>query len=82
MTVYYKIRQILENATAILLQNAPEAYYKMRQSFYYKMRQFCYKIRQLLQIATILLQNATVITKCDVYYKLPQYSLQPRLILY
>ena len=30
----------------------------MRQVIYYKMQ-------QLLQIATILLQNATVITKCD-----------------
>ena len=29
----------------------------------------------LLQKATILLQNATVITKCDVYYKLQQYNL-------
>ena len=27
----------------------------------------------LLQNATILLQNATVITKCNVYYKLWQY---------
>ena len=33
---------------------------------------FCYKMRQLLQISTILLQNATAITKCDVYYKLRQ----------
>ena len=64
MTVYYKMRQmLLQNATAILLQNATEVYYKMRQVFYYKMR-------QLLQNATILLQNATVITKCDIYYKL------------
>ena len=63
------MRQILlQNASAILLQNATEVYYKMRQVFYYKMR-------QLLQIATILLQNATVITKCDVYYKLRQYIL-------
>ena len=29
----------------------------------------------LLQNATILLQNGTVITKCDVYYKLQQYSV-------
>ena len=29
----------------------------------------------LLQNATILLQNATVITKCDVHYKLQQYIL-------
>ena len=35
---------------------------------------FYYKMRQLLQFATILLQTATVITKCDVYYKLRQYS--------
>ena len=68
MIVYYKMRQILlQNATTISLQNATEVYYKMRQAFYCKMR-------QLLQIATILLQNATVITKCDVYYKLRQYA--------
>ena len=64
MTVYYKMGQILlQNATAILLQNATKVYYKMRQVF-------------LLQNATVLLQNAIVvtncdnfITKCDVYYK-------------
>ena len=56
----------------MLLQNATEVYYKMRQVFYYKMRQFYYKMRQLLQNATILLQNTTVITKCDGYYKLQQ----------
>ena len=45
MTVYYKMRQmLLQNATAILLQNMTEVCYKMRQ-FYCKMRQ--------------LLQNAT-----------------------
>ena len=38
----------------------------MRQVFYYK-------TRQLLQFATILLQNATIITKCEVYYQLRQY---------
>ena len=59
---------LLQNATTILLQNATKVYYKMRQ-FYYKMR-------QLLKIAMILLQNATVITKCDVYYKLRQYKQQ------
>ena len=76
MALYYKMRQILlQNATAILLQNATEVYYKMRQVFYYKMRQFYYKMRQLLQIAMILLQNATVFTKCDIYYKLPQYKV-------
>ena len=71
------MRQILlQNATAIFLQNATEVYYKMRQFFYYKMRQFYYKMRQLLQNATILLQNAPGITKCDVYYKLRQYNCQ------
>ena len=29
----------------------------------------------LLQNATVLLQNATIITKCDVYYKLRQYNV-------
>ena len=68
MTLYYKMRQIsLQNATAILLQNATEVYCKMRQVFYHKMRQF-------LPIAIILLQKATIITKCNVYYKLQQYS--------
>ena len=61
MTVYYKMRQILlQNATSILLQNAIEFYHKMRQ---------------LLQIATILLQNETVIKKCHDYYKLQQYNM-------
>ena len=50
-------------------------YYKMRQIFYYKMQQVCYKMRQLLEIAMILLQNTTVITKCDVYDKLRQYTV-------
>ena len=71
MTLYYKMRQmLLENATAVLLQNATEVYYKMLQGFYYKMRQIYDKMRQVLQ--AILLQNATVITKCNVYYKLRQ----------
>lgn len=40
---------------------------KMRQIFYYKMG-------QSLKIATILLQNAIAVTKCNVYYKLRQYK--------
>ena len=53
MTMYYKMRQmLLENTTAILLQNAAEVYYKMRP---------------LLENATILLQKATVITKCGSF---------------
>ena len=82
LTIYYKMRQVLwQNATAILLQNVTEVYHKMHQVFYYKMdkvfyykmQQFYYKMWQLLQNVMILLQNATVITKCDVYYKLWQY---------
>ena len=76
MTVYYKMRQILlQNATATLLQNTTEGYYKLSQVFYYKMRQFYYKMRQLLQIATILLQNATATllqNTTEGYYKLRQ----------
>ena len=60
---------LLQNAKAILLPNATEIYYKIRQVFY-KMRQFYHKMQQLLQFVTILLQNVTVITKCDVYRKL------------
>ena len=57
---------LLPNATAILLQNAAEVYYKMCQFFikkcdsfitkcnsYYKLRQLYYKMRRLLQIATV-----------------------------
>ena len=54
---------LLQNAAATFVQNTTEVYYKMRQTFYYKMR-------PLLQNVTILLQNATVITNRDVYYKL------------
>ena len=49
MTVYYKMQQIL-------LQNATEVHYKMREVF-------CYEMPQLLQIATIFLQNATVMQR-------------------
>ena len=46
----------------------------MRQKFITKcVRFFIKKMRQLLEIATMLLQNATAVTKCDVYYKLRQY---------
>ena len=46
------MRQILlQNVTAILLQNAAEVYYKIRQVFFTKY--------------DVLSQNATVITNCD-----------------
>ena len=53
---------LLQNATIILLQSATEVFCKM-----------CQVLGHLLQIVTILLQNATVITKCNVNYKLRQY---------
>ena len=57
MTVYYKTRQILlQNDSAISLQNA--------SGFYYKIQRFYYKTQQLLKIATIF------ITKSDSYYKM------------
>ena len=40
-------------------------YYKVRHLFYYK-------VRQVLQSATVLLQSAIGITKCDDYYKVRQ----------
>ena len=41
VTLYHKMRQVLlQNATAILLQNTTEIYHKIRQGFCYKMRQF------------------------------------------
>ena len=74
-------RQILlQNTGGILLQNATEVITKCVRFFItkcgsnYKMRKIYYKMRQLLQNATILLQNVTVITKCNVYYNLRQYT--------
>ena len=40
-------QSLLHNATAILLKNATEVYYKMRQAF------FLQNVRTLLQIATV-----------------------------
>ena len=45
---------LLQNVTAILLHNATEVYYKMRQVFYYKMGQS--------------LQTVIFITNCDSKY--------------
>ena len=44
--------------TTVLLQNATEVYYKLRQVFDYNIRQFYCKMQQLLQ-------NTTVIRNCD-----------------
>ena len=59
----------------ILLQNSTKIYYKMRELFYYKMR-------QVLQNAMILLQNATVITKSDVYYKICLYTQDEQSVIW
>ena len=52
------MRQVLlQNATAILLQNATKVYYKMCQGF-------------LLQNAIVITNCDDFITKCDSYYKM------------
>ena len=66
-----------------LLQNATGVFTKCDSYFITK----CYRsslhntsgfllqnVTVLLQISTISLQNATVITKCDIYYKLRLYT--------
>ena len=77
MTVYYKMRQtLLQNATAILLQNA-SGFLLQNVQLYYKMRQLLQNASGfLLHNVAVLLQNETVITKCDVYYKLRQCTLE------
>ena len=60
-TCYYKVRQLN------LLQGATTCYY-----FIIKYSKCYYKVRQVLQSATVLLQSATGITKCDGYYKVRQ----------
>ena len=68
VTVYYKMRQILlQNATDIITKWDSYFIAKCDRSLLQNTSGF------LLQNETILLQNATVITKWDVYYKLCQY---------
>ena len=68
VTISYLIRynsllqKATQNATAILLQNATEVYYKSCQVFF-----LLQNVTVLLQNATTLLQNTTVIIKYDVY---------------
>ena len=73
--VFTKCDSLLQNATAILLQNEIGVYYKICQAFttkcnsfitkcdiYYKLRQlYHYKMRQLLK-------NVMFITNCDSTY--------------
>ena len=80
MTIYYKMRHtLLQNVRAILLQNATEVYYKMRQVFHYKMRQFYYKMRQFYYKMQQLLKNATFITNY-VSKQLLKDSVYPSVI--
>ena len=73
MILCCKIRQILlQNTTAILLQNMTKVISKC-------VRFFITKCDSLLQNASISLQNVTVITKCEVYYKMCQYIYESRL---
>ena len=74
MALYYKMRQIvLQNATAILLQNATKVYYKMRQVFFTKCDSFIikcasyYKMRRLLQIATVQMVSSSLPFSFDPY---------------
>ena len=60
MTLYYQIRQtLLQNVTAILLQNSTKVYYKCN-SFVTKCDSY-YKIQRLLQNG--LVQPLTLLTK-------------------
>ena len=76
VTVSYLIRydRLLQNETDIIIKCDSYFIAKYNRSLLQNAAGFYYKMRQLLQISTILLQNATVITKCDVYYKLRQYK--------
>ena len=46
----------------------------MSQVFHDKMPQIYDKMQQLFWNASISLQNTTVVTKCDVYYKVRWYT--------
>ena len=57
---------LFQNATDIITKCHSYLITKCVRFFITKC-EFYYKMRQLLQIATVLLQNPTVMTKCDVY---------------
>ena len=59
-----------------LLQNATDVIAKCDNYFITKRDRILLQNASgfLLQNATVLLQNATVITKCDIYSKLRQYN--------
>ena len=54
---------LLQNATAMLLQNVMKIYYKMRKVFDYKMQQFYYKLKQLLENASCIMKSVGTFVK-------------------
>ena len=61
ITKYYRVKQIiLQNGTAMLLQNMTKVHYKTCQIYYSKMQRFYYKLLQLLENASTLLQNVSL----------------------
>ena len=71
VTVSYLIRydSLLQNATDVITKCDSYFITKCDRSLLQNASGF------LLQNAAVLLQNATVITKCDAYYKLRQYTV-------
>ena len=53
---------LLQNATAFFITKCDRSLLQNASGF-------------LLQNATVLLENATALTKCDVLYKLQQYTV-------
>ena len=77
VTVSYLIRydSLLQNATDVITKCDSYFITKCDRSLLQNASGFLLQnATVLLQNATILLQNTTVITKCDVYYKLRQYT--------
>ena len=92
----YKMRKmLLQNPTAILLQNATQVITKYVRVFitkcdsfitkcnsYYKMRQFYYKLRRLLQFATVQIPRilkTNLSLEKSVLRKASIYKLSDRL---
>ena len=77
MIIWTGIQPSLQN---VITKSDSLFHYKVRQlvitkcdSYFITKYDKCYyKVRQVLQSATVLLQSATGITKCDGYYKVPQ----------
>ena len=64
--VYHKVRwTVITNCDSFFITKCDTVYYKLRQ---------------VLQSAMNLLQIATVITKCDDYYKLRLYIVSYRIL--